>query len=485
MIPDDRRSAISPGLTRRAVVSRVVRPDIALSLSAWPRAGVIAYLAIVLVAAMPAVGGAQDPQIAEARIRSHMFMLASDALRGRASGSRDEWIAATYAASQLMRWGFEPVDGADGLVQTIDTDRVELAAPPVLHVGAYAFEHGRDMIVRTIGATPVSGPLVRFVPGVPIPPGAVVLVVGPDRPSSEILGTAVAVLEPETPELRARWTDAATALRATVSSGPWRVALDAEAFLALSREAAGSVVHLDAVTRPVRTWNVIARLRGRDDARAGEVVLISAHLDHLGVRGDGPDAIHNGADDDASGVTAVLELARVIGQGRRPRRTLMVALFGSEEAGGAGSRAFVEHPPVPLTHVVANLQFEMIGRPDPAVPAGTLWLTGFERSTLGAELVRRGARLVADPHPDQRFFFRSDNIRLANRGVVAHTVSSYGLHEDYHTPADEIARIDFAHMTRAIASMLRPIAWLLDATFVPAWHEGGRPAGTGTAAARR
>ena len=458
---------------------------IALSCGAWRRACTTAYLAIALIVAMPVVGRAQDGQISEASVRSHMFMLASDALHGRASGTRDEWIAATYAASQLMRWGFEPADGADELVQTIETDRVELAAPPALHVGSHAFEHGRDMIVRTIGTTPVSGPLVRFVPGVPIPPGAVVLVIGPDLPSAEIIGAAAAVLGPETPELRARWTEAAAALRATVSSGPWRVALDAQAFLALSREAAGSVVHLDAITRPVRTWNVIAQVRGRDEARADEVVLISAHLDHLGVRGDGPDTIYNGADDDASGVTAVLELARAIGEGRRPRRTLMVALFGSEETGGAGSRAFVERPPVPLTHVVANLQFEMIGRPDPAVPAGTLWLTGFERSTLGAELVRRGARLVADPHPDERFFFRSDNIRLANRGVVAHTVSSYGLHEDYHTPADEIARIDFAHMTRAIASMLRPIAWLLDTTFVPAWHEDGRPAGTGTAADRQ
>src|SRR5690606_15569232 len=94
---------------------------------------------------------------------------------------------------------------------------------------------------------------------------------------------------------------------------------------------------------------------------------------------------------------------------------------------------------------------------------------------LGAELARRGAKLVADPHPDQQFFFRSDNIRLAYRGVVAHTVSSFGLHEEYHTPADDLTRIDFAHMTRAIQSMLAPIEWLANATFVPEWHEGQQP----------
>jgi len=439
-------------------------------------AGVPVACALALVIVAPGLVGAQRDRVSEASVRSHMAMLASDALNGRASGSRDEWIAATYIASQLMRWGIEPVEGATDLVHVIDTDRVELASPPTLRVGALVLSHGRDMLVRAIGAAAVSGPLVRFVPGVPIPAGAVVLVVGPDMPSAEALGSAVAVLDAETPELRAKW-EAAAAVTATtaVPARPWRVTLDARAFLAMSREAAGSTVHLEALTRPGRTWNVVGRIRGSDSRQSADVVLLSAHIDHLGARGTGSDTIYNGADDDASGVTAVLELARALAEGRRPRRTVMVALFGSEETGGAGSRAFVDHPPVPLERIVANLQFEMIGRPDPAVPAGTLWLTGFERSTLGAELARRGARLVADPHPEQQFFSRSDNIRLAYRGVVAHTVSSYGLHEEYHTPADDLSRIDFAHLTRAIASMLPPVEWLANATFVPAWHDGPAP----------
>lgn len=440
------------------------------------RVPVCVALACALAVLTPQPAAGQRERVREVAVRAHMMMLAGDALQGRASGSRDEWIAATYAASQLRQWGFEPVDGADDLVQTIETDRVELAAPPTLHAGSIVFTHGRDMLVRALGSPSVSGPLVRFVPGVAVPPGAVVLLAGPDEPSPEVLAVAVAVLEAETPELRATWATTASRLTATTSaSRPWRVVLDAQAFLAISREAAGSHVHLEATTRPIRTWNVVARLPGRDARLARQVLLLSAHLDHLGVRGNGDDTIYNGADDDASGVTAVLELARTLADGARPRRTVMVALFGSEEVGGAGSRAFVEQPPVPLDDIVANLQFEMIGRPDPAVPTGTLWLTGFERSTLGPELARRGARLVADPHPAQQFFYRSDNIRLAYRGVVAHTVSSFGLHAEYHTPADDLSRIDFPHMTRAIASLLPPIEWLANATFVPAWHDGGRP----------
>lgn len=433
-----------------------------------------AIVCATMLAASPVSG--QRERVRESAVRAHMAMLAGDALNGRQSGTRDEWIAATYAASQLQQWGFEPVGGADGLVHTVDTDRVELAAPPTLNVGLHVFSHGRDILVRSMGESSISGPLVRYVPGVDVPGGAVVLLVGPDQPPASALTEAAAVLEPETPDTRSMWERAASRLTVTASSSrPWRVVLDAQAFLALSREAAGSEVHLTATTRPIRTWNVLAQLRGRDTRLARQVLLLSAHLDHLGARGDGPDVIHNGADDDASGVTAVLELARALAEAGRPRRTVMIALFGSEETGGAGSRAFVEHPPVQLDDVVANLQFEMVGRPDPAVPSGTLWLTGFERSTLGPELARRGARLVADPHPGQQFFFRSDNIRLAYRGVVAHTVSSYGLHEDYHTPGDELSRIDFAHMTRAISLLLPSVEWLANSTFVPEWREGGQP----------
>ena len=222
------------------------------------------------------------------------------------------------------------------------------------------------------------------------------------------------------------------------------------------------------------TWNAIAILRGT--SAQGEVVLLTAHLDHLGV---GPavngDIIYNGADDDASGTTAVLTLARLLAAGPRPKRTIVFALFGSEEIGGFGNRAFLQHPPVPLTSIVANLEFEMIGRPDPAVPAGTLWLTGFDRSTLGPELAKHGAHLVNDPHPKELFFQRSDNYALARQGIIAHTVSSYGLHKDYHQPSDELRTIDFNHMTNAIASMVSPIRWLADSKWKPEWNAGRKP----------
>ena len=230
-------------------------------------------------------------------------------------------------------------------------------------------------------------------------------------------------------------------------------------------------------TPRTETWNAVAILPGTDPKLKDEVILLTAHLDHLGVlkvpvNGD---AINNGADDDASGTTAVLNLARALAAGKPPKRTVLFALFGSEEMGGFGARGFLANPPVPLASLIANLEFEMIGRPDPLVPNGTLWLTGYQRSTLGPELAKHGAKIVADPHPKEDFFQRSDNITLARKGIVAQTVSSFGLHTDYHHVTDELKTIDFPYMTNAIAGMETSIRWLTETNWKPEWLPGGRP----------
>jgi len=225
------------------------------------------------------------------------------------------------------------------------------------------------------------------------------------------------------------------------------------------------------------TYNALALLRGSDATLAQQTILLSAHLDHLGVRATptGP-VIYPGADDDASGTTAVLELARSLTSlPAHPRRTILFVCFGSEETGGQGDQYFLAHPLLPLAFIVANLEFEMIGLPDRATRPDQLWLTGWERSDLGPALASHGAPLVADPHPAQRFFQRSDNYALARRGIVAQTVSSYGLGAHYHQPTDDLAHIDFDRLARAIESMIAPIQWLANTAWKPSWNPGGQP----------
>ncbi len=443
--------------------------------------------------ASPSAAPIDDTVITEASIRSHMTFLASDALNGRGSGTRDEWIAAEYIGAQLQRIGLEPLGDNGGFVQRIEVERTESTAPPVMTVGDKKYTHGAEMVVQSMGAASVSGMLQRFNADAPVRPGAIVLM--PEavpQDYQQAVASAAAVLMVETPQIRSRWgagrrlpSPPARIVGVPIGVGarPTTIYLDKAAYAAVAGLGPGTQVNIEASVKAAersQTWNAVGRLQGSDPGGASEVILLSAHLDHVGSRtgretAAGADAIYNGADDDASGTIAVMELAEALARGPRPKRTIVFAFFGSEEAGGFGSRYFADRPVVPLTEVVANLQFEMIGRPDNKVPAQTLWLTGYERSNLGPELAKQGARLVQDPHPEQSFFTRSDNIQFARRGVVAHTVSSFGLHQEYHQPSDEARHINYAHMTTAIRSMLGPIRWLADSTFKPAWNPGMKP----------
>jgi Zn-dependent M28 family amino/carboxypeptidase len=239
-----------------------------------------------------------------------------------------------------------------------------------------------------------------------------------------------------------------------------------------------SFADLDTVPaeRRLTSVNVLGLLRGSDPTLAAEFVVVGAHFDHVGIRDPvNGDSIANGADDDASGVVAMLEAARIIASGPRPRRTILFAAFTGEESGLLGIRWYAQHPIVPLERHVADIQIEMIGRPDTAAGGpGRAWLTGYERSTMGPTLAAAGLPVIADPRPSQSFFTRSDNIVFARLGVVAHTLSSFGLHGEYHTVDDEVEHVDFDHMTTMVgltADALRVIANGPRLT----WNPGGRP----------
>jgi hypothetical protein len=222
--------------------------------------------------------------------------------------------------------------------------------------------------------------------------------------------------------------------------------------------------------------NVIGLIRGSDPLLRDEYVVVGAHYDHVGIRPHpSGDSIFNGADDDASGVIAVIEIARALAHGPAPARTVVFAAFTGEEVGGLGSRYYLEHPVGPLESTVAQLQIEMIGRPDSLAGGhGRGWLTGYERSTMGDMLAENGVPIVPDPRPEQNFFMRSDNIAFARRGIPAHTLSSFNLHTDYHQPSDDASRVDFEHMTAVIEAAIYAVRLLADGP-APAWHPDGRP----------
>lgn len=451
---------------------------------------------LILLAGVGCPGQTNSRSRTERNVRAQMNFLAGDAMQGRGSGTIFERIAAEYVGSQYMQIGLEPAGETDGdgkatYVQTVTNTRNSFAEPPTLRIGNLTFEHGKDMVLMRTTVDKVRGGLQKMSANNKPAAGSAVFMKLPDEfagnPTESMqamitAGASIVMIE-ETPQLRSAWTSlTARRLTFTSTSGP----VNPSALIVLTKESAASIANIPegalvelggrlAAPELRQTWNAVGKISGSDPSLG--VIVLSSHLDHLGVRNGevGPDKIFNGADDDASGTVAVLELARIIAEGKRPRRTVYFIAFGSEEAGGMGSNHFANNLPFTKDSLIANLQFEMIGRPDPKVKAEELWLTGFERSNLGPELAKRGAKLVRDPHPSQNFFQRSDNYTLARQGIIAHTVSSFGLHTDYHRPSDENKTIDFVHMTKAIEEMARPIKWLLNSDFRPTWNKGMQP----------
>jgi hypothetical protein len=430
-------------------------------------------------------------------VRAHEEFLASDVMQGRGSATRDEEITATYVASEFMSYGLKPAPGMSGYIQSAEVVSPLLDGHATLSVGGVELKEGPEFEVLMSPGASVSGPLLRVkaedvkkATGVK---GAVVLVT--DLPAGVSAQSVVQPLRRSGAALIVVQEDESTRNMFTMFGGKTRVSVrlkdateqrggativtvSSEALARLASEKDGETVslmlHELPVTKPRETFNAIGYLEGT--APGSGTILLTAHLDHLGIgRPVNGDAIYNGANDDAAGTTAVLELAHALAAGPRLKRNVLFVCYGSEEMGELGSTYFGEHPPVPLKSLVANLEFEMIGAQDPRMPKGVLLLTGWERSNLGPTLKAHGALLGPDPYPEQHFFERSDNYALALQGVVAHTAAGWGTVPTYHHPDDDLAHLDLPFMTAAIQSLVEPVRWLANSNFRPEWVPGGKP----------
>lgn len=210
-------------------------------------------------------------------------------------------------------------------------------------------------------------------------------------------------------------------------------------------------------TESITMTNVVGMIEGTKQKE--EMVLFSGHYDHIGIRAavDG-DSISNGADDDASGTTAVIALADYYKKQKPSNRTLIFVAFTAEEIGGYGSRHFSQQ--LNPDKVVAMFNIEMIGKPS-KWGQNQAFITGYERSNFGEILNKNLEGTVYKFHPDpyikQNLFYRSDNATLARLGVPAHTISSTDDIDSpkyYHTVHDEVEIMDLKNIT----SMIRAIA---------------------------
>lgn len=403
--------------------------------------------------------------------------LASDVLQGRGSATRDEGIAASYVASQFLSFGLQTAPGMKSFLQSAEVEFPKLDGHAVLHVGnGMELEEGRDFRLVSWGPGANKGGLARIGDRQPAPGSAVFLTEAQEgHVNAGSLNHPSLLLIPESES----GEHGPTHVRAVLKDGPHaegpltRIALNRAAVAKLkevpdSTELSLTVHMLDGSQRT--TYNAVGYIKGTD-GKAG-TILFSAHLDHLGVQ-DG--AVYKGADDDASGTTAVLELARAFAAGPRPRRSILFICYGSEEIGLLGGQYFLAHTPIPISSLVANVEFEMIGAQDPKMPKGFLMFTGWDRSNLGPVLRQHGAHLGPDSYPEEDFFRRSDNYTLARKGVVAHTAGGWPVPPYYHQPSDDLQHLDVVFMTNAIQSLVAPLEWLANSQFRPRWLPGKDP----------
>ena len=202
--------------------------------------------------------------------------------------------------------------------------------------------------------------------------------------------------------------------------------------------------------------NVVGVLPGK--SKANEYVIFSAHYDHLGV--GQPDAkgdsIYNGANDDASGTTAVIMLAKYFSKLNNNERTLIFVTFTAEEIGGFGSQYFSKQ--IDPDKAVAMFNIEMIGT-DSKWGNNSAYITGYERSDFGkilqSNLEGSAFHFEPDPYPKQNLFYRSDNATLAALGVPAHTISTSKMDNEpnYHIQSDEISTLDMKNMAEVIKAI--------------------------------
>jgi hypothetical protein len=470
---------------------------------------------LVLSACVPPRPGREPAPVDRGRILEHVAVLADDSMRGRATPSRELDLAAAYVAHQLASYGVRPAfDDYITRYRVLELAR-DRSATRLRRADGDAVGLGRSLLTRAGSTLPlgIHAPLV-ILAGDPATARGITL--------EQVKGRIALVVlpEPRTGITSAFWTmlrnlptsAEAYLIVSEASDSAWHARLDAtlarrfvlpadtgaslplleiridaaqhllgEAFdlrAALDSSTAtftatsldDVVVELAApliVTGVHEAPNVAGVIGGDEPGHAGEYVVLSAHLDHLGVAADG--AVYNGADDNASGVATLLEVARAAAARRSPMRPILFLFPSGEEMDLWGSRAFVARLQEAGAAPIANLNLDMIGRN----AADIVHLVGEPHSDVSAWVHRAAAgtvprmHLAGDVWPDADFFSRSDQWAFHEAGIPALFIFA-GPHGDYHRVTDDAGALDYAKLERIGRLVLAAATLLAESPTLPA-----------------
>lgn len=387
--------------------------------------------------------------------------LASDELNGRASFSKDIDKAATYISKRFQEIGLVPMQGEKSYKQTFDIINIApKSLSATLNNKTIADEHvGMASTIENINWSTDKDFTTH--------------VIGKDDNMREVIGGLNQQGGKHLVLINSAHAKLFAGYRGYFARGLNKLKLDHQGAIVmiLTDDSTINSVNISAKTTITtqKLTNVVGVLPGKKSK--DEIVLYSAHYDHLGSAPTGEgDVVYNGADDDASGTTAIINLAQYFAEQGDNARSLMFSAFTAEEIGGFGSRYFSQQ--LNPENVVAMVNIEMIGKPS-KFGAGEMWMTGMDRSNLGALLNEglkdKSTKVHQDPYPAQNLFYRSDNATLARLGVPAHSFSSTQLDKDkhYHQVSDDLASLDLSSMHQVIESLSVATQGLVDGQITP------------------
>ncbi len=438
--------------------------------------------------------------------------LASDELMGRGIDRPEINIAAQYIADQFQSFGVKPVRGADGYFQEFDITRLIPGKTGEVHIGQLSFTLGKDFVQLRPVDVNMKIPLVyvgrvtEFDPASMDVHGKIILVdlgIAGDAPSiqkdyGELNKLCTALTKAGAVAIVARyngrpaaWTNLLGHLHQAQVAHPNDAVLlntfitdntpEFQALLTKGYTTEAHIIVSGTLARTIHLKNVIGYVKGTDPKLNNQYILLTSHYDHLGVgkptMEEGKlDSIFNGARDNASGTTAVIDAARYFAK-YPPARSVLFITYTAEESGEIGSHYYAVHPIVPLQKIIYNLNIDNASYDDTSL----ISLVGLGRTTADEQVKKAcaayGMTVNGDPTGGQ-LFYASDNYPLAEKGVPAPTFSfgmrTFGpeIFKRYHQRSDEVGNMDLDYMMKFVDAYILAAQYIANDPQTATWAKG-------------
>lgn len=452
-----------------------------------------------------------DSSVKQSIIRSHIGFLASDELKGRDTGSSGLKVAAKYIESRFIEYGVNMVEGMDSYFQEVPMKTTVPPSSGAIKINDKTYNLKDDFLLFDGTNTEISGNVIFVDYGSE-----------KDLKKGKVEGKIVFALcgDGESQNPREWFTQSDQKRKQAKEMGaialvelynstqlPWSVLVrffgreqvgidnqeenpmphiwmnrSAEDMESLSnKKSTASILIEGSISEKFMSQNVVGYIEGSDPELKEEVVVYSAHYDHVGIgqADDSGDDIYNGSRDNAVGVVTVLSAAQNIAA-NPTRRSALFVLFTAEEKGLLGSKYFVENSPVSLDRQVYCFNSDNGGYNDTSI-ATIIGLTRTSAEPLIIEACEAfGLKAIEDPVEEQGLFDRSDNVRFAAKGIPAPTFGmgftafDSEITKYYHQPSDEPHTLDYDYLEKFFKSYVYSCRLIGNADEAPFWNEGDK-----------